>query len=1475
MRYFFMRIRKTLHILPIILLLLTSASTWGQTRGFSREPEVFIKELGKHVQKNKNKAIDDTYELLKIRWDEGVFSEDQQSFIMRTSEFMMLKKFKVDPDFHLFMKTLLEASDSTVSPELFDNWIQQSYALLKKNRRGYLKLLQTSYGVFSEQALHIDKAKKWVFTTSDYSFEIHKKSIKIIVGETDLICKGPEDEIVIYGTSGVYDVLKGSWTGSKGKIDWQRVKLPGDSTFATFKAYKLNLNQSEIHIDTAQFTYMGVLDEPLYGKVSDRISSGRTSSQKKDFSSSTYPRFTSFRHDLPIASFAQGRAKYLGGFALSGSKVQGKGTKEQPASFEFYYDGREGKKLVVKTISKNYLITDKAVRAEKVAATIYTDSGTIYHPMIKMNFVIEKGVLTLTRGKDGIEQSPFFDNDHQIEIWVDQVKWQLDESLLHFDMLLNEAKASFDSKNYFREYNYERIRKGMMAYHPLTKIHKYTTTYRVNKFALKDYAFDIGSKRQNLLQQMYMLTDMGFIYFDEESDSITVNEKLYNYVLNHYKLKDYDVIRFSSVIGAVPNARLNLINYDLELEGVSSFHFSDSQYVVVIPRDQKVTLKNNRTAVFDGRITAGRFDFYGRDFRFDYENFLVESNTIDSMRLFYPDKTNDDFLLPVKSVLRDLHGTLYIDKPSNKSGLKDYPEYPIFESKGPAIIAYDKKNIFDGAYKKDIFHFAVKPFTIDSMDNFTIEGLAFPGTFVSGGILPEFDYEARIMDDYSLGFTRANPPGGYPMYGGKGHADIDVSMSEKGFWASGEIDYSGAKILSSKIVMMPDSTNAEVDEYIIDKSKIYPKVYAQDVLSHWLPKSDSMIINTKGHDVDVFTDGQVFKGNLVQTPTKLSGNGLLAWDKARLTSADIQFSPNKADADVALITIGDVDAELISFASNNVKAHVDFDTREADFLANELGNLTDFPINQFASSMDEYHWDMDAETIELSRGNRLKPEDSYFITKHPGQQGLKFQSTKALFDMKTATIHVEEIPYIDIADSRLFPLDGKATIFEKANVDTFRQAKFLASRTNKYHELYDMTVKVHGRNNIGGVADYVYKDKHDTKQVIHFNKIYVNHDTNVIGLGYMYDSLDFTVSPKIQYKGNIELKSTDQYLEFNGYVKPLHTFEDYPSAWFRYEQQPDPSNVIIPANDPKNENRRTLSVALSMAPVDSVNIYPTFFNFKRVYSDLDITSDTGVMYYDEEAQAFKAGDSMRLFGGARKGNYLYFNEKDRTIQSGGLLDFNLNVHDNFNVITAGKVFKHEDDTTFSAEALMGLNIKLPAECYTRLHEVIAKNGEDAPNVTIDQESVKSAIAEFLSDKQFKKVLKNIESVGEINPTGELDRDFLLSKTKFYYSPIHKAFISTEPIEIANIRGKNINKKFEARMMIERKRSGTRIVLYFEVTKYDWFYFDFYRGNLYVSSTDKEFNDAIIQKGPKLTERGYVIRPASPRSVNKTLDKIEF
>ncbi len=1463
-------------LILLFSILITSTHGFSQTKGFSKRPEVFIGELGDHVKKLNDKSVQKTFEVFEDQWNSGIYSEDQEGTVIRLAEYMVLKKFKIKPDLELYMKTLVAAKDSNsgVSEAKFDDWLKNQYKLIKSNRRSYLKVLETSLGLFENRTLYEDDSKRWHFSKTDYKFDYQATKVFLRLTNVDIICHGPDDSLIVRSTSGSYDILSESWTGESGIIDWERVGLSAVQAFAEFDNYQIDMSTPGLKIDTVSFQYKGVLDGKIMGSLEDKVSA-RTLYRKDDnFNESRYPKFISFEDDLAIKGFVDGNIVFKGGFAMDGNRMQGKGSEFNKAVFEFYYEG----KLIVEAKSNVFTISDGKIMGLQSEASIYTDSGEIYHPRVQLTFTQEGKRLSLLRGQKGIEQAPFFDSDHNIEIMVDQIIWKMEEPKIDFDMIINEERALFVSKNYFKDYNYEKItRGGMMAYHPIDKLYRYYMQTRSRNLKLSQYAAYLGtSKKENLYPQVIGLANEGLIYYDTETEEIVIKEKLLNYYKNHWKLADYDILRFSSVIAAKPNATLNLVNYDLDIQGVRAFQFSDSQYVIAYPRDQFVRVKNKRRLQFDGKVTAGRFDFFGDQFDFSYQDFTITSEKIDSLKLWFPDTLSQKFLIPVKSVLRDIHGIIYIDKSNNKSGLTDYPEYPRFVSKAPSVIAYDKNTIHGGTYKKDEFRFEVDPFDIDSLDNFTIAGLKFPGNFVSGGILPEFRYEASIMKDYSLGFTKANPPGGYPMYGGKGHGDIDISMSEEGFYAKGSIDYEGAKLESQNILMTPDSTNAEVDHYEIKRSEKYPRMIASDILSHWLPKEDKMYLNTKEHEVDIFDDGQVFEGNLLQTPSELSGNGELRWDNAVLASADMKFNPIHADADVSSIKIGDVDAGKISFVSTNVQSHIDFEKRTGDFRANELGHLTQFPYNQFASTMDEFKWDMDKKTILLTPTGRQKSEDYVFKSQNPSQNGLVFQSTKALFDMNEGIIYAEEVPYIDVADSRVFPDEGKVTILKDAVLKPLEKAKMLANRENKYHELYDCRLTVEGRLSISGNGYYVYKDKHESGQILFFDKMRVLQDTSTIqATGYVADTVDFSISPKIGYKGTVDLLSKDQFLSFKGFVKPLHTFKDIKSQWFRYKDQPDPNNIIVDASEPRNIDRKKVDIGISLSPNDSVSVYPNFFGQKFSFTDQNLSIDTGVFFYDEIRDEFAVGDSNKLLNGAIRGNIMAFNEGDKSITAEGVFDFGLDMHENFSIKTIGKARKEEDDSTFTFNMLMAMDVKLPEECWLRLHQLIDEKASDAPRASPDNDDVKRNLAELVTeDKKYDKVRQDIIDIGEIKQIDELKKDFMLANCEFYYSHTLHAFVSKQPVEVSTIHGKQVNKKLNAYTIIEQRRSGTRIGFYFELTKYDYFYFEYQRGNLFVYSTDKDFNLLLRQRASKVNERGYNVRLSSPLKVTKHVDIID-
>ncbi len=1450
-----------------ILFLFVGVIAYSQPKSFSKKSEVFIVELKDFMNSTKEPAAIEAFDKFEKFWKANKFLTDHELLIIKVGDEMLLNKMRITPDFDLYCRTLVSAKDSVkgLSDQKFDFWIK---AVLTASRAGtsqVRQLLKTSKGMFEENAVYVSESKKWFYTPTEFKYNFSGGKYLIEFNNINLTCVTIDDKIEIKGTSGVYDIEKSVWKGKKGKIDWSRVGFKPEDVFAVIKTYSIDMNKAEVETDSVLFTNKAILPAPVMGMLKDRAMFERLSEAQKDFKDSKYPQFTAYKTDMVIEKFSGGLAKYLGGFSMQGRDIVGIGTPESPASFGFYYKN----KLKLKAESQSFIVRDNKITSQKTAVTIFTDSGTIVHPMLKLNFNMSDTLMVLNRGVEGLERSPFFDNDHGLEFYVDKVKWKLVQPKIDFSMDQKDGTARFESANYYREFNYEKL-QGLLNYHPVNKLQAFCIQSKKREFTLSEYAAWCGSTPEKLKMQIIDLADNGFLFFNPDNGKIKVKRKVFDFVNAHFKLKDYDVIRFRSIIGGRPNAYLNLINNNFVLEGVAAFNFSDSQTVAAYPNEQTLNIKNKRNIDFGGKLVAGWFDFYSDKFEFDYNQFKVHANRIDSMRLYFPDSINGNTLLPVTSLLKDISGTIYIDKPNNKSGTDtSNGEYPIFVSEKPCKISYQKNSIYKGAYDERDFYFKVDTFTIDSLDNFTISGLKFPGSFVSAGILPEFRFEAKIMRDYSLGFEKTSPPEGYPMYGTKGHADIDIRLDDKGLTARGEVEYLGAKIISKDIVLLPDSMNSNTDIFKLDETLKYPKIYAEKVKNHWVPKKDSLYMNTLGHTIDVFKAGQKYTGNMVMTPKQITGKGLLEWDNAKLSSRLMVFATNSVKADTSKIEIGSIDKDKIAFSSSNVKSYVDFTKRTGDFKANIPGQLTDFGYNQFASSMDQYFWDMDAQTILLTKGPRLAK--SFFITKRPDQDGLKFDSDKALFDMKEGKIFAENVPYIDVADSRVFPKNGLVTIAKDADILPLADSKLLAARDNKYHEMYGCSIKIMGRKALSGTAKYKYKDKNKTGQELFFSKLRVMPDSTIQALGQVSDSLKFKIYPKIGYKGPLELNSNNDFLSFNGYVKPLHTFK-IGSNWIRYKDRPDPKNIIIDIRSPKNEENKFVSVSMNAA-LDTAMIYPTFFNFKRKYIDLEYTNDTGIFIFDETSNEFKVGNRDRILNQAPRGSVMTFNETTRMISTQGKLNMGLSMPV-LDPLVAGKLYKRESDSSYTLEAFMALDILLPKDAYKKMIDVMLEKGANSPSIPYSGDDFKYALGEFLTDKRLASTYKKATEIGELEVSDDIKRKFIFSETKFRYSPVNRSWFSTSPIGVSVINGQQINKRFSSRMQMQVKRSGVSMKIYIEISKYDWFYFEYFRNNLMAISTDKDFNDLIRDKYSEVQKVDYTIRPATTRTVSKFVEKFD-
>ncbi|MDX5319662.1 MAG: hypothetical protein LPK45_01240, partial [Bacteroidota bacterium] len=652
---------------------------------------------------------------------------------------------------------------------------------------------------------------------------------------------------------------------------------------------------------------------------------------------------------------------------------------------------------------------------------------------------------------------------------------------------------------------------------------------------------------------------------------------------------------------------------------------------------------------------AGRFEFFGKRFRFNYKSFTVDMDDIDSLRFFFPDE--DGNLKRINSVIQDITGTLFIDNPSNKSGRRDFPEYPIFKATKGSKVYYDYDWIYGGVYNRENFYFAIDPFIIDSLDNFTKEGLRFGGTFESADIFPDFPEELTVQEDFSLGFKKVVD---MPTYQGTGNAKVDLSLSNRGLLAKGNIEFATLQMRSQDIKFFPDSMNAVTESFQVPESENYPKVEGVNLITHWSPYKDLMIQRTTDAPILMFGDAKL-TGEYIHRKKGSEGDGSLDFNDAEIISDNMHFDKKRMWADTSTLIIRSIDSTKFAFRAVNVKSDVDFSKRFGDFKSNVEGANSEFPYNQYKSSLNEFKWDIKKKHLNFNTPPAKPIESTYFVSTHPDQDSLKFSSRKALYDLNTFTLYANEVPHIDVADSRVLPDSGKVVVRADAAMDPLVHSRIIMDTVKKWHEFYDCHTTIFGRLNMGANGFYDYISKDGKKNTVNAHEIKVDYVAKTaLAYAHVYDTMHFTVTPRFEFKGDMMMKGSYRGAKFDGYMHPVQKLTRPSSGWWRENRSFVPDSVLFHIEDPYNEDKKPMKLGMWIT-LDSIHTYPSFFTLGRNYSDSAIVKvREGIVYFDEADGKFKAGDSLKLKHGAIKGNIITLDDEAGIVYAEGKTDLGVN-----------------------------------------------------------------------------------------------------------------------------------------------------------------------------------------------------------------------
>jgi len=161
---------------------------------------------------------------------------------------------------------------------------------------------------------------------------------------------------------------------------------------------------------------------------------------------------------------------YDGGFGMRGAKFVGSGSTTNPARIIFKRDDVKFLEISARSFGMG---KDKIV-AYPGTVKFFLDKDTIYHPGLSFTYQVDKRLVTILRGDDGLQKTPFSDSYHKYDMSIEQIVWQIDEPILAFNFLPNnfQGEAYFESMDFFTAEKAEAI-KGGETISPITKMIEY------------------------------------------------------------------------------------------------------------------------------------------------------------------------------------------------------------------------------------------------------------------------------------------------------------------------------------------------------------------------------------------------------------------------------------------------------------------------------------------------------------------------------------------------------------------------------------------------------------------------------------------------------------------------------------------------------------------------------------------------------------------------------------------------------------------------------------------------------------------------------------------------------------------------------------------------------------------------------------------------------------------------------------------
>jgi hypothetical protein len=1429
--------------------------------------EVFLQKISTLLTKNSSKTQQKkSEELLNIfhdNWIGGNFSENEKRLIKKVVDTLQDKKIPNYPYLFQYINTLNKIAGSALSEQSKIYW--QKFIIEKiitAKRSDFLQFCKDTEKLLDFKLLNvINNNYLWEFSSATYKFE-YDNYFKIKFEKLNLICSSKRDKSTIYNTSGIFNYETKQWTGNGGTVKWERFgEETGKEIYSVFDKYSIDLTKAYYIIDSARLNYKTFFKNPLLGMLKDKVTSSPPTKETR------FPEFEVYEKGIELEDIYPD-FKLKCNLKVEGEKLYAYTDDNNKATAYI----KKNDTVYAKFSSLSFLLHKNYIESPHSEFTFYLDKDSIYHPDLNFRFKDDEKSVMLFADSYGTDNViPFTDTYHQMDLYVPVFYWDMDNDKIYlqrFKQFRGDYKAAFESINYYSAQDFYDL-QIMNQKNPLYLIEKFLKEYNAddNIIEVPLLASYLRKPEEQIVKLLIDLSIKGFVIYDPLSRKAVVKHKLFHFLRAKRGLADYDVIKLESKVSKGANGVINLNTLDLKVFGLPEIVLSDSQSVYLYPKKQNVSIKKNRDFSFDGLIQVGLLDFYVNNSIFVYDSFLINLNYIDSMAFYTvekdPMKANKYNLSKVDNVITQMIGKLYIDEPGNKSGVFNFPKYPIFTNKDNGFVYYNKPEIQDSTLTPDKLFYRVDPFVFDSVSQFLTNGLAFKGCLVTDSIFPEIEVPLTIMPDKSLGFVYHTPDTGCALYGGKGRFFNEITLDNNGLKGNGRIDFVNSTFNSNDITFYPDSLKTTANNFANSGNKNFkdfPDITGDSINIQWLV-SDTNIMTAsvldKNKPFKMFGNS-TFKGTLFLSPEFIKGTGDFKFETADIFSENIDFKNMSMSADSADFTLFDESGKNKMFISKGYFVNIDFENSVGKFklLNKEKGSFVEFPYNQYVSTLNELHWLMNEKKLILtsSQSKEIKILDSLtvreainknfdlgeFISINPEQDSLRFYAEKGEYDYNSYNLIAEGVRFIKTGDAAVFPVNKMVKIKRDAFMDTIYKAVIITDTANMFHKIYDATVNIESKNKFTAEGFVDYYDRNNLPQQVYLNNIETNSWGKSVGHGKIEAGDYFFLSPEYFYKGDVTLISTERYLKFKGGFRINEECIGQEDQWVAFERFINPRHV----NFEITENTMTsdsVRARFGLAFSFKKNIfYPMVFRPKESVADFVCIESYGHLDYDTLNNSFRVGSQMRLEGDKlAKGSFVELDNKHCILRGDGILKLKTKFY-RIGLNAAGK-FKHLiiPDSTYFNTALI-LDFMFDEELLNMMSDSLRM--ASGKTVNVEKSPFMIAMREYSDKETINKLLVEMNLYGQFNDAPQqLKGTITFTDVKLRWDSYSKSYISEGKLGIGFLNDKTVNKYVDGYMQIQLSRSGSYIHFYLKPTGKSWYYFSYGNGIMQAISSDMNFN----------------------------------